>query len=241
MPVMPLFLRRLLLLLLGGLLASCQIPGRGSVYGDKAGPKGFKTVVLDAGHGGKDSGAISKGQMEKRLTLDLAKRVKAKLGVGYRVIMTRDSDVFIPLDDRVKMANRRPDAILLSIHFNHGPRRLAGPETYYWRTDSFSLAKRLHRNLVATVPVKNGSRGLVRRRLRLTRNPVIPSVLIECGYLSNSREAALLKSGSYIDQLAVAIANAIKEQSALGDAGMGPLPKPIFAPPSKGSDARDRF
>jgi len=233
--------RILILISIGFLLASCQVPGGGSVYGDRPGPQGFRSVVLDAGHGGKDSGAISRGQMEKRLALDVAKRVRRELGLTWKVTMTRDSDVFIPLDDRARIASKKTDAILVSIHFNHGPRRVAGPETYYWRTDSYSLATRLHRNLSAAAPNKSRSRGLVRRRLRLTRNPTIPCVLVECGYLSNPKEAALVKSSAYLDKLAKAIASAIKEQSAQGDAGMGPLPKPIYAAPSKNTDARDRF
>ncbi|MEZ0388424.1 MAG: N-acetylmuramoyl-L-alanine amidase [Verrucomicrobium sp.] len=223
------------------LLSSCQTASHHEIYGSKPGPKGFRTVVLDAGHGGKDSVARAKGQMEKTLTLDIANRVRNELKGSFKVVMTRDEDEFIELDERVRKANRYDDAVLLSIHFNYGPRRLGGPETYYWRVDSYSLARRLNQKLLAAAPVETGNRGLVRRRLRLTRNPEIPCVLIECGYLTNNREAALLKTTAYRDQLAKAIASAIKEQDRLGDAGMGKLPEAIIAPPSKGSDARDRF
>jgi N-acetylmuramoyl-L-alanine amidase len=233
-------LPRLFCLALLCLLASCQT-SRESIYGNKPGPKGFGTVVLDAGHGGKDSGARARGQTEKSLTLDIAKRVKSELDGDFRVVLMRKGDEFVDLDDRVTKANRYHDAVLVSVHFNYGPRRLGGPETYYWRVDSYSLARRLHQNLVAACPAKSGSRGLVRRRLRLTRNPEIPCVLVECGYLTNAREAALLTTPAYRDRLAKAIANALKDQKRHGDAGMGKLPEPIFAPPSKGSDARDSF
>lgn len=223
-----------------GLIASCQT-SRESVYGNKPGPRGFGTVILDAGHGGRDSGARARGQMEKSLTLDIAQRVKKELAGDFRVVMIRDGDQFVDLDDRVQKANRYNDAVLVSVHFNYGPRRLGGPETYYWRVDSYSLARRLHQNLTTACPAKSGSRGLVRRRLRLTRNPEIPCVLVECGYLTNAREAALLTTPAYRDKLAKAIANALKDQKRHGDAGMGKLPEPIFAPPSKGSDARDSF
>lgn len=216
------------------------MPKGGSTYGDRPGPKGFTTVVLDAGHGGKDSGARTRRQSEKEVALDITRRVQADLQKDFRVVLTRTSDSFIALDSRVRMANR-DHAVAVSIHLNYGSRRLAGPETYYWRTDSHALAKRLQRNLSAAAPYESRNRGLVRRRLRLTRNPLVPCVLVECGYLTNSREGPLLATSGYRDKLARAIAGAIREQAAHGDAGMGPLPAPIFAPPSSAHDARDSF
>lgn len=221
------------------LLSSCQ--SRREIYGNKPGPKGFRTVVLDAGHGGRDSGAKARGLQEKHLTLDLSLRVAKELGNGFKAVLLRDDDGFTPLDDRVRMANRHRDAVLISLHFNYGPRRLSGPETYYWRVDSYALARRIQEQLNAVCPVKHGNRGLVRRRLRLTRNPTIPCVLVECGYLTHPKEAALLKSSAYRDKLAQALARAVREQQQLGDAEKGPLPPPIFAPPSKAGDARDAF
>lgn len=228
------------------LLASCQGPSGGpgigaggnrSIYGDKPGPKGFSTVIVDAGHGGKDSGAVVRGLVEKKMALDIAKRVKSDLAPSFKVVMMRTTDTFVPLDDRVTTANRFRDGVLVSIHLNDGNRRRSGPETYYWRTDSYALAKRVEQNLSA-VAGGAGNAGLVRRRLRLTRNPTIPCLLVECGYLSNAREAGRISSASYRERLAGAISKAIRDQAALGDEGMGPLPKPIYAPPSKATDAR---
>jgi N-acetylmuramoyl-L-alanine amidase len=222
------------------LLASCGTPttgGNRSVYGDRPGPKGFSTVIIDAGHGGKDSGAHARGLVEKQLALDIAKRLNSDLSPGFKTVLMRSSDRFVELDDRVRTANRYGDGVLVSIHLNYGNRRRAGPETYYWRTDSYSLAKRVQQSLSATVPY-HSSAGLVRRRLRLTRNPVIPGILVECGYLTNAGEAGRLASPAYRERLAEAIAGAIRAQAALGDAGMGPLPRPIYAAPSKASDAR---
>lgn len=222
------------------LLASCAAPTSGglrSVYGDKPGPKGFSTVVIDAGHGGKDQGARARGLTEKTLALDISKRLQAGLSPQFKTVLTRNSDRFVELDDRVRIANRYGDAVLVSIHLNYGNRRRAGPETYYWRTDSYSLAKRVQQSLSATSPY-HASYGLVRRRLRLTRNPVIPGVLVECGYLTNAGDARQLASSAYRQRLADAIARAIRDQAAYGDAGMGALPRPIYAPPSKATDAR---
>lgn len=227
------------------LISSCQAPslrgGARSQYGDRPGPKGFSTVIVDAGHGGKDPGTRGRGAFdcEKNLALDMARRVQSQLRGSFKVLMTRSSDTFVDLDERVRIASARPDAVLVSLHFNEGPRRLAGPETYYWRVDSFSLARRVQRNLSAAAPVECGNRGLVRRRLRLTRNPTIPCILVECGYLTSPSECSLLKGTAYRDKLARAIASAIREQAACGDAGMGPLPKPIYAPLSSSHDRRE--
>ena len=223
-------------------LAACTAPTSptgSSTLGNRAGPRGFHTVVIDAGHGGKDSGARSRitSDMEKTLALDTARRVQAELGGAFRIVQMRASDRFVDLDERVVRASRGGD-VLVSIHYNSGPSGLRGPESFYWRVDSYSFARRLQEHL-AGVSAGENSRGLVRRRLRLTRNPSIPCVLVECGYLSNPAEARLCATPAYRQRLARAIANAIREQSARGDAGMGPLPRHIDAPPSRASDARE--
>lgn len=224
-------------------LPACQGPQPGvrsqaSVYGNRPGPQGFHTVVVDAGHGGKDHGARANGLVEKTLALDIARRLKAELEPDFRVIMTRTDDRFLELDHRVALANRYPDAVLVSIHLNHGRRWRSGPETYWWRVDSYSTARRMQRYLAAACPHEHGNAGQVRRRLRLTRNPVIPCVLVECGFLTSRKDASLLASSTYRDRLAGAIARALREQRLAGDAGMGPLPAAIFAPPSRAGDAR---
>lgn len=228
------------------LLAACSAPSTSpsssghDARGDRPGPRRFHTVVLDAGHGGHDSGARSRyiGETEKNLALDMVRRVQNELGGAFRTVLLRNSDTFIDLDERVVLADRAGD-VLLSIHFNSGPPGIRGAESFYWRVDSYSMARRLQRNLAAVSPAASGNRGLVRRRLRLTRNPSIPCVLVECGYLSNPAEARLCADPGYRQRLARAIASAIREQSASGDAGTGPLPRHIEAPLSKASDARE--
>ena len=228
-------------------LTSCSSPGSSfgytgsaSALGHKPGPRGFRTVILDAGHGGSDSGAVKNGIREKDAALDVARRVEQKLGRSFRVKLIRNGDYFVDLDERVNRASRSGDAVLVSVHFNSGPSSLSGVETFYWRVDSYGLATRLHRAVGAITPRDNG-RGLVRRRLRLTRNPTIPSVLIECGYLSNRSEASLIRQAGYRDRLASAIAYAIAAQSREGDGNIGPLPPPRWDPPSRGTDARDSW
>ena len=221
------------------LLASCARHSAGrDEWGHRPGPKGFSTVILDAGHGGSDPGATSRhtGQCEKDLTLDMARRIRSELGTGFRTILMRSDDSFIDLDDRVARANRHGDAILVSIHFNSGPSNIRGPETYYWRVDSHGLAVRIQRAMTAASPTEQGNRGLVRRRLRLTRNPQIPCILLEGGYLSHASESRLIANPAHRRKLAAAIAQAIRTQAAIGDSGTGPLPRPIYAPPSRPSD-----
>jgi N-acetylmuramoyl-L-alanine amidase len=236
--------------LLSLLLASCGSPSSNSLgrshsgldeWGNRPGPRGFGTVVVDAGHGGKDSGASSRrtGLVEKTLTLDLAKRLRSELSGSFRVVMMRDSDEFVDLDDRVRLASRKGNTVLVSLHLNDGPSRFAGPETYWWRVDSYTLAKRVQSHL-SGVAAQHKSRGLVRRTLRLTRNPKVPCILVEGGYISNSREAKSLADPAYRTQLARAIAAALREQAALGDGDLGPLPPFISAPPSRHGDSRSR-
>jgi len=237
-----------LLGLIGSLaLFSCAGPSGSSaggsygrdVWGHRPGPKGFTTVILDAGHGGQDSGAVSRstGAKEKDLTLDMVHRIEKELGSSFRTVLMRHHDAFIDLDDRVARANRYPNAILVSVHFNSGPAGVRGPETYYWRVDSHGLAVRCQRAMAAVSPAEQSNRGMVRRRLRLTRNPEIPCLLLECGYLSHPAEAQLIQSPAYRQKMAAAIAQAIREQSARGDAGTGALPPPLYAPPSRPTDA----
>ena len=205
--------------------------------GHRPGPKGFTTVIIDAGHGGRDSGAIGNRLSEKEVALDTAKRLKKKLSGKFRVVMLRKGDRFVDLDDRVKAASRYSSAVLISLHYNHSRSSyVRGPETYYWRVDSYSLATRIQNELERVTGGRRSGLGKNRRRLRLTRNPKVPSVLVELGYLSNTSEARKIQSSAYRDRLASAVADAIIDQSRLGDRGTGRLPRPLNQPLSKSTD-----
>lgn len=230
-----------LLAVVAACLNSCSPVGSSSggldYWGNRAGPKGFRTVIIDAGHGGHDPGAVSRytGQKEKDANLDLANRLRRELGGSFRTVMLRRDDRFIDLDDRVLFANRYPDAILVSLHFNSGSPIRRGPETYWWRVDSHGLAVRCQRAMKSVAPYSTNA-GLSRRRLRLTRNPSIPCVLLEGGYMSHHAEARQISDTAHRDKLAKAIAGAIRDQAANGDAGIGMPPPFIKSPPSKASD-----
>ena len=174
-----------------------------------------RTIVVDAGHGGYDRGGVPGQRIsEKDKTLDVAQRLKRILQAqGYRVVMTRDSDVFIPLGTRVAIANAYRGASFVSIHFNCAPRVGAnGIETYYYRSDSAGLAASIHRNVVSSAPSEN--RGIRRRGFYVLRRTAIPSVLVECGFLTNPTEGRLALSSDYRQRLAEQIARGIGRQPA---------------------------
>src|SRR5215510_3091025 len=145
--------------------------------------KTFNTVVVDAGHGGKDSGAYRRyGPPEKMVTLDVAQRLERKLRESQvKTVMTRDSDVFIPLNNRVARENAQKDAIFVSIHFNDSRRRgTRGFETYYHSGASFDLAARIQQKLMTIPNSANG--GVHAANFRVLRLANCPAVLVECGY-----------------------------------------------------------
>src|SRR5436189_5883643 len=125
---------RLLILGFSGFLAACAIGPRPAEVGTKDTSRSFRTVVVDAGHGGKDNGAYRRfGGAEKIATLDVAQRLDRKLRESQmQTVMTRSSDAFISLDERVAIENSQKNAIFVSIHFNDSRRRgIHGFETYY--------------------------------------------------------------------------------------------------------------
>src|ERR1041384_8503352 len=176
---------------------------------------GQRTIVVDAGHGGFDRGGVPGQRIsEKDKTLDVAQRLKRILQAqGFRVIMTRDSDVFVSLGARVAIANSYRGASFVSIHFNCASRSGAnGIETYYYRSDSAGLAQSIHRNVVSGAPSEN--RGIRRRGFYVLRRTAIPSVLVECGFLTNPTEGSLALNAGYRQKLAEQIARGIKRQPA---------------------------
>jgi N-acetylmuramoyl-L-alanine amidase len=175
--------------------------------------KTFSTVIVDAGHGGKDSGAYRRyGPPEKMIALDVAQRLNRKLRESQlKTVMTRDSDVFIPLNDRVAIENAQKNAVFVSIHFNDSRRRgIRGFETYYHSGASFDLANQIQAKLMTIPNSANG--GIHTANFRVLRNATCPAVLVECGYLSNRNEGNKARDWEYRELLADRIAEAIVEQ-----------------------------
>jgi N-acetylmuramoyl-L-alanine amidase len=125
--------------------------------------------------------------------------------------MTRSSDVFIPLEERVRIENSQKKAIFVSIHFNDSRRRgIRGFETYYHSGASSELANRIQAKLM-TIP-RSANRGVRTANFRVLRLAAYPAVLVECGFLSNRAEGNQARDWEYRELLADRIAEAIVEQ-----------------------------
>lgn len=196
------------------------------------------TVVIDPGHGGVDPGTrTARFLEEKRLTLDLGKRLRLKLqACGVKAVLTRDRDAFVALEERCGIASHEKADLFLSIHLN-ASRDLAtsGVETYivpaagYPSTADAIDGRHLARpvpcpgnrndgaNLILAYYVHRGvlsqtraeDRGVRRAHFYVIRNAQCPAALVECGFLSNVREAAHLADESYRDQVAEGLARGI--------------------------------
>jgi len=169
----------------------------------------FSTVVIDAGHGGKDGGSVWNGLVEKKLCLDVAKRVETALkSKGLKTVMTRRSDTFVELGQRARIANRVPSSIFVSIHFN-GSRKtiISGGEVYYRSTRGKLLASAISRSIKSRV--SGGTRGIFYAGYKVLRETQMPAVLVECGYLSNKREALRCADPAHRQKLADAIVSGL--------------------------------
>lgn len=168
-----------------------------------------KTIVVDPGHGGTDPGASGNGIIEKNLILDVGLLAKIKLqSAGATVVMTRDTDVFIPLEGRVEKAHEVNANAFVSIHANANPNSSPhGTETYwnstYTSIESKELAEKIQKHLIKNLKTKD--RGVKQAGFKVIKTSTMPSVLVELGFISNPTEAAKMKT----DQFKEASANAI--------------------------------
>jgi N-acetylmuramoyl-L-alanine amidase len=185
-------------------------------------PRQSTVVVIDAGHGGFDRGGIAGQRVdEKTVALDVALRLRTVLQAnGYRVVMTRDRDVFIPLGTRVAIANQYRNGIFVCIHFNATRRSGAsGIETYFYSRESLTLASAIHYNVAGGAPSSN--RGVRRRGFFVLRKTRIPAVLVECGFLTNPTEARYAQNPVYRQKLADEIARGINSRNNVRTSSLG--------------------
>lgn len=199
-------------------------------------------IVIDAGHGGKDNGAENKryGVKEKNVNLDVALRLGAELRkLGYKVSYTRTSDVFVDLEYRPIIANRRNADLFVSVHSNSAANKgVSGLETYaltpVWLPSSSSakltksdtvsypgnnvdgwsqvLSFSVQKSLVNSTGAED--RGARRARFAVLRTANMPACLIEVGFLSNNSECLKLANAAYRQRLAAAIAHGISTYAA---------------------------
>jgi N-acetylmuramoyl-L-alanine amidase len=188
-------------------------PNRKPQVTQRSFPKGKLVVVIDPGHGGKDPGAIGIGNTrEKDIILPISRKVAEILQRnGVQAVLTRDSDYFVSLPGRVKMAERANADLFVSIHANSvGLNRpeVNGLETYYFDT-GLNLARTVHRKILQSVNVKD--RRVRRARFYVLRKSSMPSILVETGYLTGREDIVKLRSTAYQNQMAEGIAQGILE------------------------------
>lgn len=210
---------------------------------DRLSPRPLRTIVLDAGHGGQDTGTRNIGRQldEKNFTLDVAERLRRLLGQDkWRVLLTRSDDRFVSLADRAEFANNAKADLFVSIHFNAVANNAAvrGTETYVLtprhmrstssarlteedqvehpgnRHDAWSAVLGYHMHRELLARLKSDDRGYKRARFAVLRLVDCPAVLVEAGYLSNDGEAARIAEASYRAKIAEALHTAIHAYDA---------------------------
>lgn len=179
-------------------------------------------IILDPGHGGHDAGtqSISKPRYrEKSLNLITAQFVKKFLTqMGYEVLMTRESDTFISLEQRSQFANQTQAALFVSIHYNSAPSSEAsGIEVFFYlskenkqRTaESKQLAQSVLKSVIGHT--KSKSRGVKNGNFSVIRETKMPAILIEGGFMTNEADLQLLKDPTYLKRLAWGMARGIND------------------------------
>jgi N-acetylmuramoyl-L-alanine amidase len=170
----------------------------------------FRTVIIDPGHGGHDKGGQWGRVYEKHLALDTAVRLESHLKkMGYHTVLTRRSDYFISLPQRVAIGNRHKNAIFVSIHYNYTWKREAsGLETFYHGESSRRLAQFVQQGMLKRVRAVD--RGAKFARYYVIRNSNIPAILVEGGFVSNTAERERMKSAWFRESIARGIADGIQ-------------------------------
>lgn len=170
----------------------------------------FRTVIIDAGHGGHDLGGQWGRVYEKHLALDTAVRLEKQLKrMGYRTVMTRRGDYFLTLPQRCQIANRYRDAIFVSVHFNYTWKQdVSGLETFYFNSEGQKIANQVQNRLIRYTRAIDRKEKFA--RFYVIRNTKMPSILVEGGFVSNEAERKRMKSGRFREALARAIADGIQ-------------------------------
>lgn len=183
--------------------SSREIPSRG----DEGGSLKNKIIVIDPGHGGSDPGAVYSRIYEKDLNLDIAVRLKELLEEsGARVLMTRESDIYVSLYTRADIANQVGAHLFVSIHNNSSTNpSTSGTMTLYFPSpEKKAFAQILHKAVVETLGLPD--LGISERpNLVVTRETKMPSALVEVAFMSNERDLALLKTAEFRQKAAEGI------------------------------------
>lgn len=182
-----------------------------------------KIVVLDAAHGGGDSGNTGNGISEKTLALAITEKVREKLkDTDIRIYCTRTDDAEVAEEERARFANELSADLLISVRagFDMGNEKVFGIQTFYDASyfipyfGNIELADLLERSAVTAVGGKANGLFAAAEEDVLLQNAQMPTAAIEIGYLSNREETAKLMQPDYQDRLAEGIAAAIREAFA---------------------------
>jgi N-acetylmuramoyl-L-alanine amidase len=217
------YLRTLLLVLFAFVLCSAgrhpNVHGVKASYDADGSPSATSVkplIILDAGHGGMDEGTKVHALMEKRIALIATLLTKTHLEkLGYRVMLTRSRDTFIPLPRRVSIANKAQGSLFVSIHFNSAPSSDAkGIEIFYYNSKELwrsRASKRLANCILGRMldQTQARSRGIKLGNFHVIRETAMPAVLVEGGFLTNKEERIRLRDRSYLDRIALGIAEGI--------------------------------
>lgn len=183
-------------------------------YARKVSSLAEATIVIDAGHGGKDPGAISSNKkiLEKDTALSTALLLRNRLqDAGTNVVLTRDNDTNVSLDDRVTISHQHNADAFISLHYDAVdiPNSMSGTTTYYQRDDHFDLAQTINQYLAQNGPLpNNGVRLADYRVLRLNKQPAI---LLELGYMNHSIDTQHIDTLSYQSAVVEAIYQGLRE------------------------------
>ena len=169
-----------------------------------------KMIIIDAGHGGNDTGALRGSTLEKDLTLKIALKVRDCLREkGLKnIVLTRYNDKTLSLDERVQIANNKKADIFVSIHINASVKsEINGIETHYYTDNGYNVAKVIHKELMDNVEAMD--RGLFKSKFYVINHTEAPAVLLELGFISNEQECSSLNSDKRQMDSAQAIADGI--------------------------------
>ncbi|GLB60225.1 N-acetylmuramoyl-L-alanine amidase [Cytobacillus sp. NCCP-133] len=183
---------------------------------DKRYPLKDRIIVVDAGHGAHDPGASSSGVYEKNIVLNVSKRVGEKLkAAGAKVILSRETDKFLTLEERVKFTQSVYGELFVSVHVNAaGSSAAKGSEVFYDTSnnmngdESKTLAWEIQKQLVAQADMYD--RGIKDNGFYVIKYNQVPAVLVELGFITNSGDRQKLTSSTYLDKYAEAIYQGIK-------------------------------
>lgn len=171
----------------------------------------MKKICIDAGHSGKDAGAVNGNLYEKTATLAVAKILKNKLkAAGYDVVMTREDDVFVSLGERCRVCNQANCDLFISIHCNSAENKSAqGIETWKCTGSDNPYAVNIQKRLIEATGAKD--RGVKDGTFYVLKNTRCKAVLVEIGFISHEEEKELLFKTSYQTKIADAIVQGVQD------------------------------